>query len=479
MSHNYPIIQRNSSFRAQNDPKICISQKKAVPLHLILVNIDSMDSIYIEPQKALQLQNDYENEIKKCLLEVFDYYHPDIKILLDMLPSDAPSRKVIECLNGLCGAWLFFLTISKYELLQVPHIDLLSIFEFDIERLKLTPSDCYDSLNNILPSYAEYALRSIYKDANVSDLDRLILALQNHNKKGFSAFVDTSSNEWILLSGLCSKFWLADCILNILTKSCYKYRSDFLAKEERSFCYRGTHVLLMALEMLRTSKDYPIDGLRLKQLQASLHPAYKYLVYSLVMLKRARTGLAMRGLQAVIEFQELKEWYDADYEAICQNPDRIFEEQPFIDFKNEQVVGNEDSTEDGDETEDDLQVVEKCLFVDIKNERMPICKKELDKATVFQPQARFFEGFDEKAFEGSPYTIQDYEDKLRAASQKSGVHFVEELIQALKFKYIKAKHLSASAFFDMLKSHFDISYGYTNFMDALKKNGFDWGDYRK
>lgn len=485
MSHNYPIIQRNSSFRAQNDPKICIFQKKAIPLHLVLINIDSMDSIYIEPQKALQLQNDYEAEVKKCFGEALYYYHPDIRLLRDKYPKDAPTRKVIECLNSLCGAWLFFLTISKYELLQVPPTDLLSIFEFDIAQLKLTPSDCYDSLNNILPSYAEYALRSIYKDANVSDLDRLILALQNHNKKGFSAFVDTSSNEWVVLSELCSKFWLVDCIINILTKSCYNYRGDFLDKEERSFCYRGTHVLLRALGMLRASNDYPIDGLRLKLMQASLHPAYKYLVHSHVMLKKARTGIAMDALLTLIKCQGLKEWYDADYEAISHNPDRIFEEQPFIDFKNEQVAGNEDSTEDRDETEDNQQGVEECPLADIKNEQKPIHKKALDEAkapTENEPIEGFFERIDAEKIEKSPhYTMERYELMLRDASMGDGKSFATVLNIGIRQKYINIKGVrSKAAFFRMVKAHFRISdekYDSKDFCHFLMKKD-EWKKYR-
>lgn len=484
-------------------------------MHFVLINIDSMDSIYIEPQKALQLQNDYEAEVKKCFGEVLDYYHPDIRLLLDKYPKDAPTSKVIECLNSLCGAWLFFLTISKYELLQVPPTDLLSIFEFDIAQLKLTPSDCYDSLNNILPSYAEYALRSIYKDANVSDLDRLILALQNHNKKGFSAFVDTSSNEWVVLSELCSKFWLVDCIINILTKSCYNYRGDFLDKEERSFCYRGTNVLLRALGMLRTSNDYPIDGLRLKLMRASLHPAYKYLVHSLVMLKKARTGIAMDALLTLIKCQGLKEWYDADYEAISQNPDRIFEEQPFIDFKNERAVGNEDSTEDRDETEDDLQGVEKspladikneqvvanedstdeedeteddrqwlkiCQHADIKNERRPIGEKESDEATVPAENQNLtspFVCFDKDALHKRPYTMKYLDGRLKEASLGGVSLLAKTVAEEMRSGNINVEGLFATKFFEMLKRRYGLSYGYKNFINHLEEQGIDWEEYRQ
>ena len=440
-----------------------------------------MDSIYIEPQMALNRQKEYRDLVFSCYEKARNYCHPDIPDILDKNPDEF-IKSVLNLFNRLCGLWWFTCTISKYELLQDSPTDLLSIFMFDIKNFNLTPSDSYKCLSKILPSFAEYVLRSVYKNANVRELDHLLKAIHSRNKNEFTAYIDISSNEWKSLSDLCRKFWLADGILDFLEKpiDCSREGHSLINqihKNQHSLYNRG--MLWYFNVLLALNECRPTDVFRLKLIKASLHSAYSLIVYFYVILSKQHKENVANDLLKLLRSKELIEWYEADYDIICQKPGIIFERRPFVEFKCGQEIVPKKVFFEGNRQEDNQQAIEKCLFVDIKNKRMPISKKELDKATVFQPQARFFEGFDEKAFEGSPYTIQDYEDKLRAASQKSGVHFVEELIQALKFKYIKAKHLSARAFFDMLKSHFNISYGYTNFMEALKKNGFDWDEYRK
>ena len=111
-----------------------------------------MDSIYIEPENALKRQQEYLGLVQSLFNEAMRYSHPDKQAMIGNHPDNLSLKSVVELFNSVCKLWIFALSISKYELLHVKPINILSVFKYDIDHLIITPSDCYDCLNKLLPS---------------------------------------------------------------------------------------------------------------------------------------------------------------------------------------------------------------------------------------------------------------------------------------------------------------------------------------
>lgn len=444
-----------------------------------------MDRIYIEPQMALNRQKEYRDLVFSCYEKARNYCHPDIPDILDKNPDEF-IKSVLNLFNRLCGLWWFTCTISKYELLQDSPTDLLSIFMFDIKNFNLTPSDSYKCLSKILPSFAEYVLRSVYKNANVRELDHLLKAIHSRNKNEFTASIDISSNEWKSLSDLCRKFWLADGILDFLEKPIDCSREGHalinqIHKNQHSLYNRG--MLWYFNVLLALNECRPTDVFRLKLIKASLHSAYSLIVYFCVILSKQHKENVANDLLELLRSKELIEWYEADYDIICQKPGIIFERRPFVEFKCGQEIVPKKVFFEGNRQEDNQQAIEKCLFVDIKNEQKPIQKKELDETKVSAEDQLIvgtFHLINANKIKDSLYTMDSYEDMLRQASKGDGKSFASVLHAAIREKYINVKGVhSMTDFFTMVQDHFKIKkYKSKNFCHFFMTKK-EWDSYSK